>query len=130
MRWLIVLLIACGPSTPATTTTTTPPPPQDTRTPIEKRRDAGCEQVGKMSAHCAVEDSNKRFAKGEISKTEHEQALEPKIVRALTDKYTSECRSKPLSSRQVRVMEVCMREETECGPWESCIANMQPQAKP
>jgi hypothetical protein len=129
MRWLLVCLLACTPSSPATTTTT-PPPPTDTRTPIEKRRDEGCVKVGKMSARCAVEDSNQRFAKGEITKTEHEQAIEPKIVRALADKYTSECRHIDMSSRQVRVMEVCMREETECGPWQSCIANMQPQAKP
>ena len=130
MRWLIVLMIACGPSSSTTTTTTTPPPPQDTRTPIEKRRDAACEKVGAKSAQCAVEESNQKFASGKISKTEHEQAIEPKIVRALADKYTSECKRPQLSSRQVRVYEVCLREETECGPFLSCLDNVQPQAKP
>jgi hypothetical protein len=127
---IAVVLAACTPSPGPTTDTTTPTPPADTRTPIEKRRDEGCEQVGRKSAACAVEESNRKFADGKITKTEHEQAVEPKVVRALGDKYIAECRHEQLSSRQVRVMEVCMREETECAAWQSCIANMQPQGTP
>ena len=130
MRWLVIVMIAaCTPSSP-TTTTTTPPPPSDTRTPIEKRRDAACEKVGAKTAQCAVEESNQKFAKGEVSKKEHEQAIEPRVVRALADKYSADCRRPQLSSRQVRVYEVCLREETQCAPFLSCLDNVQPQATP
>jgi hypothetical protein len=35
-----------------------------------------------------------------------------------------------MSSRQVRVLEVCFREETECAPLEACLANLSPEAGP
>ncbi len=118
-----------------------PPPPsngggddpagvvRDTRTPFERRRDAACEQLGPKLAQCAVEDSRAMLADGKITQQQFEENTKPEIQRALAAKWRKTCRAGYMSSRQVRVLEVCFREETECAPLEACLANLRPEAK-
>ena len=106
-----------------------PAPAQDTRPEIERRRDAACRQLGPKLAQCAVEDSRAQLAAGKITRQQHEEATKPDIVRALAEDWRKKCSDGYMSSRQVRVLEVCFREETECAPLEACLKNLKPSAK-
>jgi hypothetical protein len=132
--WLVLMLAACGGPGK------TPPPNtggsgetgvvKDTRTEIERRRDEGCERVAKKVTQCAVDDAKADLAAGKVSQKDFEQNTAPKWQAELTAKYVEGCREKPLSSRQVRVLEVCFREEgenAECEPLLACLENIQPQ---
>jgi hypothetical protein len=44
-----------------------------------------------------------------------------------TREFLRKCKSSTLSSRQVRVYEVCDHEETECGPLVACLDNLHPK---
>ena len=102
---------------------------EDTRTELERRRDAACDKLGPKLARCAVEDSHAMFAAGKITRQQHDDATKPELERALAKDWQTKCRRGYLSSRQVRVLEVCFREETECAPLEACLGNLQPSAK-
>jgi hypothetical protein len=101
----------------------------DTRPEIERRRDAACEKLGPKLAQCAVEDSRAMLAAGKITRQQHEDATKPDVVRGLAADWQKKCRKGYMSSRQVRVLEVCHREESECGPLEACLRNLDPEAK-
>jgi hypothetical protein len=98
---------------------------KDTRTPLERRRDAACEKLGPKLAQCAVEDSRAKLAAGEITQQQLTDATKPDVVRALAEDWRKNCRKGYMSSRQVRVLEVCFREESECGPLEACLQNLE-----
>jgi hypothetical protein len=102
---------------------------QDTRTPLERRRDAACDQLGPKLAQCAVEDSRAMLAAGKITRQQFEENTRPEVRRALAADWRKNCRNGYMSSRQVRVLEVCFREETECAPLEACLENLRPDAK-
>jgi hypothetical protein len=104
-------------------------PVKDTRTVIERRRDAACAQLGPKLAQCAVEDSRMMLASGKITQKQHDEATKPEVVRALAEDWRKKCRQGYMSSRQVRVLEVCYREESQCGPLEACLTNLNPEAK-
>jgi hypothetical protein len=138
MRQIVALAFvcasACGGKSPPP-----PPPPgagsadpvgvvQDTRTPLAKRRDAACEALGPKLTQCAVDDVRAKHAAGKITQQQLDQDTKPEIQSALTADWTKQCRVE-MSSRQVRVLEVCFREETACGPLQDCLLNLQPQAK-
>lgn len=129
-------LAACGGGQPATTTpsnatgSAADPPGvvRDTRTPIQRRRDEACEKLGPRLARCAVEDSRAQLLAGKITKQQHEEATKPDVQRALAEDWRKKCREGYMSSRQVRVLEVCYREETECAPLEACLENLKSDA--
>ena len=100
---------------------------RDTRTEIERRRDAASETLGPRKTKCAVEDAKKDLAAGKVKKEQFDQDTAPGVVQKNTEKYIDECKAKPYSSRQVRVLEVCQKEETECGPLLSCLDNLNKQ---
>lgn len=133
MKWLLVLLVACGgKSAPAQDPDPTPPtkagPVKDTRTELEKRRDAACDNVGMISAKCAVEDTKKDLAAGKMSQKDFDEQTKPIWVERLAKKYADECKShQDYSSRQIRVLEKCPQYETECEPLMKCLANVQPK---
>ncbi|HWO17309.1 MAG TPA: hypothetical protein VNO30_00980 [Kofleriaceae bacterium] len=117
-----------------------PPPPsngsdqpaggvQDTRTELERRRDTACDKLGPKLAQCAVADSRAMLAAGKITRQQHEDATKPEVVRGLAADWRKKCHQGYMSSRQVRVLEVCFREESECGPLEACLRNLEPGAK-
>jgi hypothetical protein len=133
--WLVLTIAACGGKTP---------PPnnngsgeelkgvvKDTRTEFQKRRDTGCEQVANKLTACALEDLKAEFAKGAITEAVYKESSTPAYLAYYTKKYVDSCRMGVTSSRQIRVLEVCYREETECDPLAECVANnIQPQKSP
>lgn len=132
--WLVwIALAACGGSKPAPKDPEPVPPTgsgvvKDTRTELEKRRDAACEVVAKRVTACAVEDAKKDLASGKTSKTNFDKDTAPDIVAKNQAKYADECKShRDYSSRQVRVLEKCPEYETECGPLLSCLNHVKPQ---
>ena len=102
---------------------------RDTRTELVRRRDAACEKLGPKLARCAVEDSRALLAAGKITRQQFEENTKPQVERALAEDWRKKCRKGYMSSRQVRVLEVCFREEPECAPLEACLANLNPEPK-
>lgn len=131
---VLVGLAACA-SKPAPAPQNPPPPAgsgvvKDTRSDLEKRRDAACDIVGKRTAQCAVEDSKALFAAGKIKETEYKNATDPRVVEKDGEVYADKCKAKrDYSSRQIRVLEKCPEYEKECGPFLECLKNLQPQSK-
>ena len=127
MKYVILFaLVACGGSKPPETTgpgTADPVPVyKDTRTPIEKRRDTGCEAIQPKLTQCALSD-----AKATMSPKELADLKPDELLANHKQKFLKECKTSPMSSRQVRVLEVCDHEETECGPLAECLKNLEPQ---
>lgn len=123
---LFVALIACGGSKPPETTgpgNTDPVPVyKDTRTAIEKRRDTGCEAIQPKLTQCALAD-----AKATMSPKELADLKPDELLATHKQKFLKECKGASMSSRQVRVLEVCDHEETECSPLAECLKNLEPQ---
>ena len=122
-------LAACGGKRPPPPNNGSADPPvaaePDTRSQIERRRDAACGQLGPRLAQCAVEDSRAKLAAGELTQKQFAEATKPELVRALAEDWRKNCRKGYMSSRQVRVLEVCFREESACGPLEACLQNLK-----
>jgi hypothetical protein len=127
---IAMLLGACGGKQPAPAGGSGSADPigvvSDTRTAIEKRRDTACEQVGARVTACAVADAKAELDAGRITKAEFDTDTAPGIQRKLTEEWVKGCRV-PMSSRQVRVLEVCLREEQECGPFADCLTHLNDQ---
>ena len=135
MKGLVFVVLAACASKPAPAPQNPPPPApsagvvQDTRTDLEKRRDAACEIVGKRTADCAVKDSDALFAAGKIKKAEHDAAIDPRVVAKDAEVYADKCKAKrDYSSRQIRVLEKCPEYEQECAPFFQCLQNLQPKS--
>lgn len=121
---LSLLLAACGSSQkPAPIENREPGPPADTRTELERRRDAACETLGPRMTACAIEDARATMSAEELAKLDVE-ATAPIHTR----EFVKSCQAQALSSRQVRVYEVCLREERECDPLIACLDNANPGA--
>ena len=97
----------------------------DTRTPIEKRRDAACDQLGPKLTACAVEDARADLAAGKVTQQQFAQDTAPDIQRKNTEEFQKACKSTAYSSRQVRVLEVCFRDETQCGRLLDCLEHLK-----
>jgi hypothetical protein len=125
---LLVVLSACGnkSSTPiANSGSADPPGPvSDTRTELEKRRDAACETLGPRITSCAVEDAKKELAAGRMKQKDFDLNTSSDVQRKNTETFVEKCSAASYSSRQVRVLEVCQREETECEPMLACLDNL------
>jgi len=49
------------------------------------------------------------------------------VLKKNTDMFVEKCTAwRDISSRQIRVLEVCFKEESQCGPLRECLANLQP----
>lgn len=120
-------LAACSSSArPADDTT---PRNQDDTGPalteIERRRNAACEALGPRMTQCAIEDARATMTPEELAKLDVERT-----AAVHTREFVKSCESQTLSSRQVRVYEVCLREETACEPLVACLENANPTATP
>ena len=132
---LIIPGAACGGSKTTTATpgsgsasgsasdddTLTEAPAAANDTPIHKRRNAACEQVGTKVAACAVEDTKNDKAH---PPTADELRDLPKTQEIDRREFIKKCDAAEMSSRQVRVMEVCVAQETECEPFLACLDHM------
>jgi hypothetical protein len=113
-----------GTSSPGGTTggEPEPPPPENE---LQRRQYAACDRVIPRLTACAVEDARRNLSPEEFEKEQIEEA-----APIHTREYTRKCKNNYMSSRQVRVYEVCDREETECEPLVACLDNAAPQTEP
>jgi hypothetical protein len=122
-------LAACGSKqqTPVENTGTgSAAAPADTRTAIEKRRDAACEELGPRLTTCAVNDAKAALAGGTITQKQYDDITQSGVLEKNTEEFIESC-EKPktaYSSRQIRVLEVCPKEELECEPMIACLDNL------
>jgi hypothetical protein len=146
MRWVVVAVIgaaivasgACGGGQPApqqpANTGTGEPAFHDTRTTIEKRRDTACEQLGQRNTACAVADARVNLAKGldpnghAYTKAMFDRDTAADVQAKNTEVFVDKCKKQHLNSYQVRVYEVCMREETDCDPMLACLQHVHDPA--
>lgn len=135
-RILIALLFAaaaCGgkakPTTSSSAGGVSDPPGvvQDTRSPIEQRRDTVCEALGPKITKCAVADARAELEAGKMTKQDFDLNTAPAIQTKNTEEFVQHCEVQ-LSSRQVRVLEVCSQQETECAPLLACLDHINDQA--
>lgn len=125
----LVAAMACAGS-PAPGAGGAAPPAGDSRTPIERRRDVACEQLGPRLTACAVEDARAELAAGKITQQQFDRDVAPDIQRRNTEDFVKVCKSTAYSSRQVRVLEVCPREEARCAPMLDCLDHLGDDAPP
>jgi hypothetical protein len=129
---ILIALVACGGSqTPAPNndTPTPPPPAHDTRTPFEQRRDTACKQLAPKLTECAAQDAKADLDAGKTTQQQYSQDTAPKVLEKNTQDFVDKCTTwRDMSSRQLRVLEVCFKQETECGPLRACLDNLE--AKP
>lgn len=100
-------------------------PAGDGKTELQRRQEAACAAVGERTTACAVADAKAKATPAQL----RELALDETAPRN-TEKFIAECVARPMSSRQVRVFEVCYREERECEPFFSCLEYARPQPAP
>lgn len=110
-----------GSATPVSTA-------QDTRTPIEVRRDTACDELGPRVTACAVEDAKADLAAGKTTQQQFAQDTSREVQHKNTEKFVEACKV-PMSSRQVRVLEVCSKEETACAPLLDCLSHLNDTTK-
>jgi hypothetical protein len=116
---------ACGGSQhPDSTPNNADPVPvyKDTRSPIEKRRDTACDEIQPKLTECAVAD-----AKATMSPKELAELRPDELLAKHKAEFLKQCKGSQMSSRQVRVLEVCHHEETQCDPLAECLKNLEPQ---
>lgn len=132
----LCLLIACGGSKPAQEEDDTLPdkvgttgpgdPPADDEpmpdTELKRRQYAACERLIPRLTECAVADAKANLSPEKLAELDLENT-----APVHTRENLRKCKQGELSSRQVRVYEVCDREETECGPLTECLANALPE---
>lgn len=126
----VLLAAACGGKQPTPTPTNqgsgTQDPPgvvADTRSEIEKRRDAACDKLGPRMTECALEEAQAEHAAGRLSKADLDAISKPEIREKNTADFLKACKV-PMSTHQVRVLEVCPEEEKTCGPMLSCLEHL------
>lgn len=102
-------------------------PVKDTRTELEKRRDAACETLGPRITECAVQDAKAALAAGKTTQKEFDATTKSEVLAKNTSEFVEDCGKREYSSRQVRVLEVCQKEEPECDPMLSCLDNLKKQ---
>jgi hypothetical protein len=102
------------------------PAPTDTRSAIEKRRDAACDSLGPRITTCAAVDAKAAKDAGQITQAQYDEITKKEILAKNTEEFVEACKAPqtPYSSRQIRVLEVCQAEETECGPLMACLDNL------
>lgn len=133
MKTLVfVALVACGGKTtpgtgPGSGSSEPPPPLKDTRTEIEKRRATACGDVGKKITACALADAKAEVAAGRMTKKDFDLNTTPEILDKNTEEFVKKCNVPSMSSRQVRVLEVCSKEEAECAPLLDCLSHLDDQ---
>ena len=104
-----------------------PGPVTDTRTELERRRDDACKTLGPRITDCAVADAKAALDAGQIKQAQYDEITKPEVKAKNTSEFVEDCSGKEFSSRQVRVLEVCQKEETECEPMLACLDNLNKQ---
>ena len=123
---MAVVALGCGGAPPPPPANVEPVagPARAAPTALERRRDAACDRLGPRLTACAVEDARADFAAGKIDRAQLTADTAPDVQRRLTAKFLASCTGARYSSRQVRVLEVCDREETACAPLLACLTHL------
>jgi len=129
-----VLAISCGSKqqTPVNNTgdgSGSAAAPVDTRSAIEKRRDAACESLGPRITTCAANDAKAAKEAGQITQKQYDEITASGVLKKNTEEFIESCEKPktPYSSRQIRVLEVCPAQELECEPMMACLDNLNKQ---
>jgi hypothetical protein len=96
---------------------------EDTRSPYLKRRDVACNKVGKRLVACAVADAKADLEAGKIKQEQYDKDTSADVTAKLASEWNKTC-IKPGTTRQLRVLEVCEQEESECEPLVECLAHL------
>jgi len=99
----------------------------DTRSELERRRDTACEQLQPRLVQCAVDDARAELEAGRMTKQDFDINTSPDVRAKLGDEWMKACQVE-MSSRQVRVLEVCFKEEADCGPLLACLEHLNDKA--
>jgi len=128
---ILLALAACGPKKTNNVSNTTEgsgsaTAATDTRTAIEKRRDAACETLGPKVTQCALDDAKKALAAGQVKQKDFDESTKPAILKKNTEEFIAKCQhpKTEYSSRQIRVLEVCQEQESQCEPLLACLDNL------
>lgn len=120
---MLATLVACGGGQHPESAPTDPVPVyKDLRSPLEKRRDLGCEAIQPKLTRCAVADAKATMSPKELADLKPDELLAKHKVE-----FLAQCKGSSMSSRQVRVLEVCDKEESACEPLAECLKNLEPQ---
>lgn len=99
-------------------------PPPDTRNEFQKRLATACQAVGTKVTECAVEDAKALLAAGKITQKDYDQNTQFDVLKKHTEEFVKKCDVPAMSSRQVRVLEVCHKEESQCAPFLDCLSHL------
>jgi hypothetical protein len=97
------------------------PEPAPPTTELARRQYAACDRVIPRLTACAVADAKAKMSAEEYAKLDVENT-----APIHTRENVKKCKNGYMSSRQVRVYEVCDREETACEPLVACLDNATP----
>ena len=115
----------CGPKNGSAIEPVTTATPTVQLSPLQRRQRAACAALGPTLTKCAVADVRASMSAAELAKLDIAHTA-PKH----TEVFIDECNAEQYSSRQVRVLEVCFREESECDLLTECLANIKPVTPP
>jgi hypothetical protein len=124
--WLLSVLLSSltsgcgGGGQPEAATPAAPAGPP--KTELQRRQEAACDALGPRLTACAYESAKQNLTEEQLKKEQVDEK-----VGDHTALIVEKCRQQQMSSRQVRVYEVCMREEAECAPLLDCLEHAKPQ---
>jgi hypothetical protein len=99
---------------------------KDTRSEIERRRETACEALKPKLVQCTVDAAKAELDAGRLSQKQFDEITAQPILDKHGANWMKGC-DVEMSSRQVRVLEVCFEEEQECGPLLSCLEHLKAQ---
>jgi predicted small lipoprotein YifL len=120
---VVAAVAGCGSAGPAPQPPAAATPSPPSRSELARRQDAACEALGPRLTECAIAD-----AKASMTKTELVELDLPHTAPRHTAEFIEKCRKQELSSRQVRVYEGCLHQETQCEALLACLDHVKPQA--
>lgn len=118
---LLGVAMACGPKSPPAAPIGGPAEPTVKLSELQRRQHAACAALGPKLTECAIADAKTSMSAAELAKLDLERTA-PKH----TEVFIDDCSAESYSSRQVRVLEVCFHEETECEALSACLENIAP----
>jgi hypothetical protein len=125
---LCLVPLACGSPQSAPPADPDPvvlsPEEQREREALERlriRQEAACERLCPRMTDCSIAEARATLPPDEVARLELD-----KTAPAHTADCKSRCKRSDLSPRQVRVYEVCVQEEEECGPLLACLDHANP----
>ncbi len=127
MAWFVVAasLPGCGPKAAPSAGAIASIAPTVQISELQRRQRAACAALGPKLTQCAVADARASMSPADLAKLDIAHTA-PKH----TEVFIDECNAEQYSSRQVRVLEVCFREETDCELLTECLANVKPATPP